>query len=107
MGDYTRFSLPGSGVIGSYIHFNNKLGVLVEIEASSDDVATACQTVATDIAMHVTAMNPVAHPMGGGEGRTKGGRHPCSPSSVPAKGGRTRKKNNPTNRFILRSRHKR
>jgi large subunit ribosomal protein L2 len=54
-----------------------------------------------------TAMNPVDHPLGGGEGRTKGGRHPCSPSSVPAKGGRTRKKNNPTNRFILRSRHKR
>jgi len=52
------------------------------------------------------AMNPVDHPLGGGEGRTKGGRHPCSPSAVPAKGGRTRKKNNPTNRFILRSRHK-
>ena len=54
-----------------------------------------------------TAMNPVDHPHGGGEGRTKGGRHPCSPSAVPAKGGRTRNKNHPTNRFILRSRHKR
>ena len=54
-----------------------------------------------------TAMNPVDHPLGGGEGRTKGGRHPCSPSAVPAKGGRTRKPNHPNNRFILRSRHKR
>jgi large subunit ribosomal protein L2 len=54
-----------------------------------------------------TAMNPIDHPLGGGEGRTKGGRHPCGPTAVPAKGGRTRKKNNPTNRFILRSRHKR
>ncbi len=54
-----------------------------------------------------TAMNPVDHPHGGGEGRTKGGRHPCSPSAVPSKGGRTRNKNHPTNRFILRSRHKR
>jgi large subunit ribosomal protein L2 len=53
-----------------------------------------------------TAMNPVDHPHGGGEGRTKGGRHPCSPSAVPSKGGRRRKKNHPTNRFILRSRHK-
>ncbi len=53
-----------------------------------------------------TAMNPVDHPLGGGEGRTKGGRHPCSPSGVPAKGGHTRKPNHPTNRFILRSRHK-
>jgi large subunit ribosomal protein L2 len=51
-------------------------------------------------------MNPVDHPLGGGEGRTKGGRHPCSPSAVPAKGGRTRKRNHPNNRFILRSRHK-
>jgi len=53
-----------------------------------------------------TAMNPHDHPLGGGEGRTKGGRHPCSPTAVLAKGGRTRRKNNPTNKFILRSRHK-
>jgi large subunit ribosomal protein L2 len=54
-----------------------------------------------------TAMNPVDHPHGGGEGRTKGGRHPCSPTAVPAKGGRRRRKNHPTNKFIVRSRHKR
>ena len=53
-----------------------------------------------------TAMNPVDHPMGGGEGRTAGGRHPCSPNAVLAKGGRTRNKKNPTNRFILRRRKK-
>jgi large subunit ribosomal protein L2 len=53
-----------------------------------------------------TAMNPVDHPHGGGEGRTKGGRHPCSPNAVPAKGGRRRRKNHPTNKFIVRSRHK-
>ncbi len=38
-----------------------------------------------------TSMNPVSHPMGGGEGRTAGGRHPCSPTGVLAKGGKTRK----------------
>ena len=53
-----------------------------------------------------TAMNPVDHPHGGGEGRTKGGRHPCSPTAVLAKGGRRRKKNHPTDKFIIRSRHK-
>ena len=36
-----------------------------------------------------TSMNPVSHPMGGGEGRTAGGRHPCSPTGVLAKGGKT------------------
>ncbi|HED63984.1 MAG TPA: 50S ribosomal protein L2 [Planctomycetes bacterium] len=53
-----------------------------------------------------TAMNPIDHPLGGGEGRTKGGRHPCSPTAVPAKGGRTRRRNNPTDKFILRRRKK-
>ena len=51
-----------------------------------------------------TAMNPVDHPLGGGEGRTKGGRHPCSPTAVPAKGGKTRRPNHPSNKFILRRR---
>lgn len=51
-----------------------------------------------------TAMNPVAHPMGGGEGRTGGGRHPCSPSGKLAKGQKTRKKRATTNVFIVRRR---
>jgi large subunit ribosomal protein L2 len=51
-----------------------------------------------------TSMNPVAHPMGGGEGRTKGGRHPCSPTGVLSKGGKTRKKRKPSNKAIIRRR---
>jgi large subunit ribosomal protein L2 len=50
------------------------------------------------------AMNPVAHPMGGGEGRSNGGRHPCSPTGVPAKGGKTRNKRKVTNKLIIRRR---
>lgn len=50
-----------------------------------------------------TAMNPVDHPHGGGEGRTKGGRHPVSPSGVPTKGYKTRK-NKRTNKMIIRDR---
>jgi large subunit ribosomal protein L2 len=53
-----------------------------------------------------SAMNPVAHPMGGGEGRRSGGRHPVSPWGKFAKGGKTRKKKNATNRFIVRGRKK-
>lgn len=51
-----------------------------------------------------TAMNPVDHPHGGGEGRTKGGRHPVSPTGKPAKGGATRKKRKPSNAAIVRRR---
>jgi len=54
-----------------------------------------------------SAMNPIAHPMGGGEGRRAGGRHPTSPWGKPAKGGRTRRRKNPTNKFIVRKRKKR
>ena len=50
------------------------------------------------------AMNPVAHPMGGGEGRANGGRHPCSPTGVPAKGGKTRNPRNISNKRIIRRR---
>jgi large subunit ribosomal protein L2 len=53
-----------------------------------------------------TAMNPVDHPHGGGEGRTKGGRHPVSPTGVLAKGGKTRKRRKPSNKFIVRRRTK-
>jgi large subunit ribosomal protein L2 len=51
-----------------------------------------------------TSMNPTDHPMGGGEGRTAGGRHPCSPTGVPAKGGKTRSKKKPGNKAIVRRR---
>jgi len=51
-----------------------------------------------------TSMNPVSHPLGGGEGRSKGGRHPCSPTGVLAKGGKTRKKRKPSNAAIIRRR---
>jgi large subunit ribosomal protein L2 len=50
-------------------------------------------------------MNPVDHPMGGGEGRTSGGRHPCSPWGVLAKGIKTRRKK-PSDAFIINKRKK-
>lgn len=54
-----------------------------------------------------TAMNPIDHPHGGGEGRTKGGRHPVSPTGKPAKGGSTRKRRKPSNAAIMRRRRSR
>ena len=50
------------------------------------------------------AMNPVSHPMGGGEGRANGGRHPCSPTGVLAKGGKTRNPRRTSNKRIIRRR---
>lgn len=53
------------------------------------------------------AMNPIAHPMGGGEGRSSGGRHPCSPKGKLAKGGRTRKRRKASSKAIIRRRKSR
>jgi large subunit ribosomal protein L2 len=53
-----------------------------------------------------TAMNPVDHPHGGGEGKTTAGRHPVTPWGVPTIGYRTRKKNKPSGKFIVRGRRR-
>ncbi len=54
-----------------------------------------------------TAMNPIDHPHGGGEGRTKGGRHPVTPSGKPTKGTSTRNKKKASNSAIIRRRRSR
>ncbi len=51
-------------------------------------------------------MNPCDHPLGGGEARSKGGRAPCSPTGVIAKGGKTRNKRKHSNKYIVRRRKK-
>jgi large subunit ribosomal protein L2 len=51
-----------------------------------------------------SAMNPISHPMGGGEGRRNGGRHPVSPTGKLSKGGKTRNPRKPSRRAIVRRR---
>ena len=57
--------------------------------------------------VRAVAMNPVDHPMGGGEGRSSGGRHPCSPWGKSAKGLKTRKVGKPSSKYIIGKRKKR
>lgn len=52
------------------------------------------------------AMNPIDHPMGGGEGRSSGGRHPITPWGMPTKGYKTRKKKKDSSKLIVRRRNK-
>jgi len=62
VGDYVRYKLDGPGLFGIYVHFNGKVGSLLHIDASDDQVAgaEAIQQAASDIAMHVTASKPLA-----------------------------------------------
>jgi large subunit ribosomal protein L2 len=84
------------GVIGNSEHMNVRLG-------------KAGRSRWLGIRPHVrgTAMNPIDHPHGGGEGRTKGGRHPVSPTGKSAKGGGTRKPRKPSGSAIVRRRKSR
>jgi len=52
------------------------------------------------------AMNPIDHPLGGGEGKSSGGRHPVTPWGKPTKGYKTRKKSKPSDKYIVRRRAK-
>ena len=62
IGDYGRFKLAGPGLIATYVHFNNKVGTMLQIDAGDDKVAAAepVRRAAADIAMHITASKPLA-----------------------------------------------
>ncbi len=60
VGDFARFTLSGSGLIGRYVHFNDKTGAMVEIETDSDKTAEALTQIANEVAMHITAIKPMA-----------------------------------------------
>ena len=62
VGDFAKFSLAGSGLVSTYVHFNGKAGAMLQVEANSDQVATsdAVKTVANDVAMHITAVKPMS-----------------------------------------------
>jgi elongation factor Ts len=62
VGDYVKYRVDGCGLISTYVHFNKKVGAMVQIETSDRDVADSkpMQKIAADIAMHITAINPLA-----------------------------------------------
>jgi elongation factor Ts len=62
LGEFARFELDEPGLLYSYVHFNGKIGTMIHITADSDDAAghDATKTLASDLAMHITATNPMA-----------------------------------------------
>jgi elongation factor Ts len=62
VGNYATFKVNGSGLISTYIHFNGKVGAMVNIETSDDSVASAesVQAIANDICMHISAIKPLS-----------------------------------------------
>ncbi len=107
-GKYCHIKMP-SGEI-RLIHLDNyaTIGQLSNFEHSSVVIGKAGRKRNMGIKPRVRAVakNPVDHPMGGGEGRSSGGRHPCNKNGLPAKGFRTRKKKKYSDKYIIVRRKK-
>ena len=105
-GDWAQVTLPSGEVRRVHIDCRATIGAISNPDHMNVSLGKAGRKRWMGRKPHNrgTSMNPVSHPMGGGEGRTAGGRHPCSPTGVLAKGGKTRKKRKPSNSAIIRRR---
>jgi large subunit ribosomal protein L2 len=103
-GDWAQITLPSGEVRRMSSECRATLGVIGNADHMNVSLGKAGRNRWKGRKPHNrgTSQNPVDHPMGGGEGRSKGGRHPCSPTGVFAKGGKTRKKRKPSNKAIIR-----
>ena len=104
---YALIKLPSGEVRMVLINCKATIGQLGNATHENIDLGKAGRTRRLGRRPRVrgVAMNPVDHPMGGGEGRSSGGRHPCSPWGVPTKGFKTRK-NKSSDRLIVKKRTK-
>jgi large subunit ribosomal protein L2 len=106
-GDYGHVRLPSSEVRLVHLNCRATIGQVSNTQHAQVKLGKAGRSRWLGRRPHNrgVAMNPVDHPMGGGEGRTSGGRHPCSPWGQLSKGKKTRT-NKRTTKFIVKRRGK-
>jgi large subunit ribosomal protein L2 len=106
-GDYAQVRLPSSEIRKIHLDCRATIGQIGNLDHQNVSIGKAGRNRWLGWRPHVrgTAMNPIDHPHGGGEGKAKGGRHPVSPDGIPTKGFKTRK-NKRTQIFIVRRRSK-
>jgi large subunit ribosomal protein L2 len=104
-GSYAQIRLPSGEVRKILVECKATLGQVGNIEHENVSVGKAGRTrwKGRRPIVRGVAMNPIDHPMGGGEGRSSGGRHPCTPWGVPTKGYKTRKNRN-SDKYIVKRR---
>lgn len=105
-GAWAQITLPSGEVRRVSAACRATIGVLGNSDHMNIRIGKAGRARKMGIRPHVrgVAMNPHDHPMGGGEGRTSGGRHPCSRTGVLAKGGKTRRPRKPSDNMIIKRR---
>jgi len=106
-GAYAQVRLPSGEVRKVHIECKATIGQVGNVTHEGISIGKAGRTrwLGKKPRVRGVAMNPIDHPMGGGEGKTSGGRHPCSPWGVPTKGYKTRR-NKTTDKYIIKKRDK-
>lgn len=106
-GKYAQVRLPSSEIRKIHLDCRATVGQMGNLDYQNISIGKAGRNRWKGRRPHVrgTAMNPVDHPHGGGEGKAKGGRNPVSPTGQPTKGYKTRR-NKRTESFIIRRRSK-
>ncbi len=104
-GKYAQIRMPSGEVRLVHLDCKAVIGQVGNVEHNNQSYGKAGRRRWLGRRPHTrgVAMNPVDHPMGGGEGKSSGGRHPCTPWGKPTKGAKTRH-NKRTDRFIVRRR---
>ncbi len=106
-GIFAQIRLPSSEIRKVHLDCRATIGQVGNLDHQNVSVGKAGRSRWRGWRPHVrgTAMNPIDHPHGGGEGKSKGGRHPVSPEGIPTKGYKTRR-NKRTRVFIVKRRTK-
>jgi large subunit ribosomal protein L2 len=106
-GGYASVKMPSSEIRKINMECFATIGTVGNIDHENVSIGKAGRSRWKGIRPHVrgVAMNPVDHPLGGGEGKTSGGRHPVTPWGMPTKGYKTRNSKT-TDRYIVQRRQK-
>ncbi len=106
-GEYASVKMPSSEIRKIFIDCYATVGQVGNLDHENVSIGKAGRSRWLGKRPHVrgVAMNPVDHPLGGGEGKTSGGRHPVTPWGVPTKGYKTRTRK-PSDKFIVQRRKK-
>jgi large subunit ribosomal protein L2 len=105
-GDYATLKLPSGEMRMIFVKCYATLGEIGNEDKMNVSLGKAGRSrwLGKRPKVRGVAMNPIDHPHGGGEGKSSGGRHPVSPTGIPTKGYKTRKKRKVSNKFIVKRR---
>ena len=107
-GDYATLRLPSTEMRMVHLECRATIGQVGNTTHENISIGKAGRSrwKGTRPTVRGSAMNPVDHPHGGGEGKTNSGRHPVTPWGKPTNGHRTRNKKKPSQKFIVRGRRR-